>query len=178
MKKLPTREQALQLLRDNQCSPKVIKHCKAVAELALETAEKCKENGLNVNLDLVEIGALLHDIGRSKTHSVHHAVVGAKILTAACLPEPLISIIKRHVGGGITPCEAEQLGWPNDTYAPVAIEEKIVSYADKLIAKAKRVPIEVTIAELADEGRREAVERVLALHKEIAGYIGGYSWSH
>jgi uncharacterized protein len=83
VKKLPSREQAIQLLRDNKCSPKVIKHCKAVAELALETAEKCKKNGLNVNLDLVEIGALLHDIGRSKTHSVHHAVVGAEILTEA-----------------------------------------------------------------------------------------------
>jgi uncharacterized protein len=172
--KLPSREQALQLLRDNHCSPNVIKHCKAVAELALETAEKCKENGLNVNLELVEIGALLHDIGRSKTHSVHHAVVGAEILTAAGLPEPVISIVKRHVGGGITPAEAVQLGWPKDVYAPVTVEEKIVSYADKLIVKAKRVPIEGTIAELADEGRHEAVERVLALHKEIAGLIGEY----
>jgi uncharacterized protein len=174
VKKLPSREQAIQLLRDNQCSPQVIKHCKAVAELALETAEKCKENGLNVNLELVETGALLHDIGRSKTHSVHHAVVGAEILTAAGLPEPVISIVKRHVGGGITPTEAAQLGWPKDVYAPVTIEEKIVSYADKLIAKAKRVPIEVTIAELSDEGRHEAVERVLALRKEIAGLIGEY----
>jgi uncharacterized protein len=174
VKKLPSREQAIQLLRDNKCSPKVIKHCKAVAELALETAEKCKKNGLNVNLDLVEIGALLHDIGRSKTHSVHHAVVGAEILTEAGLPEPMISIVKRHVGGGITSNEAAQLGWSKDVYAPVAIEEKIVSYADKLIAKAKRVPIEVTIAELAEEGRREAAERVLALHKEIAGLIGEY----
>jgi uncharacterized protein len=172
--KLPSREQALQLLRESNCSPKVIKHCKAVAELALETAEKCRENGLNVNLELVEIGALLHDIGRSKTHSVHHAVVGAEILTAASLPEPVISIVKRHVGGGITPSEAKQLGWPKDVYAPVTLEEKIVSHADKLIAKAKRVPIEVTIAELADERRHEAAERVLALHKEIAGLIGEY----
>jgi uncharacterized protein len=172
VKKLPSREQAIQLLRESQCSPKVIKHCKAVAELALETAEKCKQNGLNVNLELVEIGALLHDIGRSKTHSVHHAVVGAEILKAADLPEPVISIVKRHVGGGITPNEAAQLGWPKDVYAPVTIEEKIVSYADKLIAKAKRVPIEVTVAELADEGRHAAAERVLSLHKEIAGLIG------
>jgi uncharacterized protein len=56
----------------------VIKHCEAVAELAVEIAKACKEKGLNVNLELVEIGALLHDIGRSKTHSVHHAMAGAK----------------------------------------------------------------------------------------------------
>jgi len=170
--KLPSREQAIQLLRESQCSLKVIRHCKAVAKLALETAEACKENGLNVNLELVEIGALLHDVGRSKTHSVHHAVVGAEILEAAGLPEAVISIIKRHVGGGITSDEAEELGWPNDVYVPVTIEEKIVSYADKLIEKSKRVPIEVTVEELVKEGRHEAAERVLKLQKEMAELIG------
>jgi len=170
--KLPSREQAIQLLRESQCSLKVIRHCKAVAKLALETAEACKENGLNVNLELVEIGALLHDVGRSKTHSVHHAVVGAEILEAAGLPEAVISIKKRHVGGGITSDEAEELGWPNDVYVPVTIEEKIVSYADKLIEKSKRVPIEVTVEELVKEGRHEAAERVLKLHKEMAELIG------
>jgi len=170
--KLPSREQAIQLLRESQCSLKVIRHCKAVAKLAVETAEACKENGLNVNLELVEIGALLHDVGRSKTHSVHHAVVGAEILEAAGLPETVISIIKRHVGGGITADEAEELGWPNDVYVPVTIEEKLVSYADKLIEKSKRVPIDVTVEELVEEGRHEAAERVLKLHREMAELIG------
>ena len=100
--KLPSREQALKLLHESQCSVKVIKHCKAVAKLALEIAEACREKGLNVDLQLVEIGALLHDVGRSKTHTVNHAVVGAEIAKSAGLPEPVISIIKRHVGGGIT----------------------------------------------------------------------------
>ncbi len=172
--KLPSREQVLQLLHENQCSPKVIKHCKAVAKLAVETAEKCKEKGLNVNLKLVEIGALLHDIGRSKTHSVHHAVVGAEILKAADLPEPVISIIKKHVGGGITASEAEQLGWPKDVYIPVTLEEKIVSYADKLIENAKRAPIEITLEELAREHGQDAAERVLELHKEITKIIGDH----
>jgi uncharacterized protein len=170
--KLPSREQALQLLRESQCSLKVIKHCKAVAKLALETAEACKGKGLNVDLELVEIGALLHDIGRSKTHSVHHAVVGAEILEATGLPESVISIIKRHVGGGITTSEAEKLGWPKDVYVPLSIEEKIVSYADKLIEKSKRVPIEVTIEKLAKERRRDAAERVRKLHREITELVG------
>jgi uncharacterized protein len=170
--KLPSKEQAIQLLRESQCSLKVIKHCKAVAKLAVETAEACTGNGLNVDLELVKIGALLHDIGRSKTHSVHHAVVGAEILQTAGLPEPVISIVKRHVGGGITANEAEKLGWPKDVYVPLTIEEKIVSYADKLIKKSKRVPIEITIAELAEEGKFEAAERVLKLHKEISELTG------
>jgi uncharacterized protein len=170
--KLPSREQALQLLRESQCSLKVIKHCQAVAKLAVETAGACREKGLNVDLELVEVGALLHDIGRSKTHTVHHAVVGAEILEASGVPEPVISIIKRHVGGGITTSEAEKLGWAKDVYVPVTLEEKIVSYADKLIAKAKRVPIEMTIRELAKEQGYDVAERVLKLHIEIAELVG------
>jgi len=170
--KLPSREQTLQLLRENQCSMEVINHCKAVAELAVETAETCKEKGLKVNLELVEIGALLHDIGRSKTHSVHHAVVGAEILKAANLPQPLISIVKRHVGGGITASEAERLGWPKDVYVPVTLEEKIVSYADKLIENAQRIPIEKTAEELDREHGQDAAERVLKLYREITEIIG------
>ena len=162
--KLPSREQALNFLRESGCSQNVIKHCEAVAELALEIAKKCVEKGLKVNLELVEIGALLHDIGRAKTHSVHHAVAGAQIAKTLGLPEPVIAIIKRHVGGGITAEEAKKLGWPKDVYAPQTIEEKIVAYADKLIEGSKRVPIEETIEKFSQELPPQAVARVKRLH--------------
>ncbi len=170
--KLPSREQALHLLRENGCSVEVITHCKAVTELALETAKTLKGKGLEVDFELVEIGALLHDIGRSKTHTVHHAVVGAEIAKWAGLPDSVVSIIKRHVGGGITASEAEALGWPKDVYVPITLEEKVVSYADKLIESSKRVPIDVTIEKLCGELKCEAAERVRSLYEEITGLIG------
>jgi uncharacterized protein len=169
---LPSREQALQLLRENQCSAKVINHCKAVTKLALETANILKERGLKIDFALVEIGALLHDIGRSKTHTIHHAVVGAEIAKSAGFPDSVVSIIKRHVGGGITASEAEKLGWPKDVYVPITLEEKIVSYADKLIESSKRAPIDITIEKLSGELKYEAAERVRKLHEEITGLIG------
>ncbi len=169
---LPSREQALQLLREHQCSTEVISHCKAVTKLAVETASALKERGLKIDSELVEVGALLHDIGRSKTHTVHHAVVGAKIAESAGLPDSVISIIKRHVGGGITASEAKKLGWPEDVYVPTTIEEKIVSYADKLIVSSKRAPIEITIEELSKELKCEAAERVRKLHEEMTNLIG------
>jgi uncharacterized protein len=169
---LPSREQALQLLIENGCSEKVINHCKAVTKLALETANILKEKGLKIDSELVEVGALLHDIGRSKTHTVHHAVVGAEIAEAAGLPDSVVSVIKRHVGGGITSREAEKLGWPEDVYVPITLEEKVVSYADKLIENAKRAPIDVVIEKLSGEQKYEAAERVRTLYEEITGLIG------
>jgi uncharacterized protein len=169
---LPSREQALQLLFENGCSAKVINHCKAVTKLALETANILKGKGLKINSELVEVGALLHDIGRSKTHTVHHAIVGAEIAKAAGLPDSVVLIIKRHVGGGITPREAKKLGWPKDVYMPITLEEKVVSYADKLIENSKRAPIDATVKKLSEELRYEAAERVQRLYEEIAGLIG------
>ncbi len=169
---LPSREQALSLLREVGCSPKVIEHCVAVSALATETAEACRRRGLKVNLQLVEVGALLHDIGRSKTHSVNHALVGAELARKAGLPEVVVSIIKRHVGGGITAIEAVKIGWPKDNYVPTALEEKIVSYADKLIGTSERIPIEVTLKKLKEEGLETATKRVRLLHDEVARLAG------
>jgi uncharacterized protein len=171
--KLPSREQALRLLYENGCSDKVVNHCLAVTKLALETADALRKKGLNVDLELVEIGALLHDIGRSKTHSVNHVIEGAKIAEAAGLPKNVISIIKCHVGGGITRDEAKALGWPSDeTYVPLTLEEKAVSFADKLIEGSKRVSVELTIKQLFSDGKPEAAERVRNLHDEMAALIG------
>jgi len=170
---LPSRKQALLLLKENGCSSKVVNHCLAVAKLAEETAKTLREKGLSVNVELVDIGALLHDIGRSRTHSVDHAVEGAKIAESAGLPRNIISIINRHVGGGITASEAKALGWSNDDiYVPVTLEEKIVSLADKLIHGSKRVSVETETEQLRIEGKPEAAERVKRLHNEIARLLG------
>ncbi len=170
--RLPTREQALQLLRDSGCRDNVVRHVEAVSGLAVEIAQACKDKGLNVDVELVEIGALLHDIGRSRTHSVHHAVAGAEIARSLCLPDALVSIIKRHVGGGITAREATKLGWPRDVYMPQTLEEKIVSYADKLIEGSRRVPIERTIEAFSKELPPAAAERIRRLHMEMMTLIG------
>ncbi|MEM2673340.1 MAG: TIGR00295 family protein, partial [Candidatus Bathyarchaeia archaeon] len=164
--------QAINFLRESGCPENVIKHCEAVADLAVEIAKKCLEKGVNVNLELVEMGALLHDIGRAKTHSVHHAVIGAQIAKTLGLPEPIITIIKRHVGGGITAQEAKKLGWPRDVYTPQTLEEKIVAYADKLIEGSKRVPIEETIQKFSRELPPPAIARIKRLHKEMSALIG------
>lgn len=170
---LPSREQAIKLLKKNHCAPKVILHCQAVADLSLEIAEELKKKGCRVNLKLIEVGGLLHDIGRSKTNAVDHGVVGSQIAKSEDLPEGVVNIIKRHVGGGITSQEAASFGWPPDVYMPITLEEKIVSYADKLIDNHKetRVPIEVEIERLQARGFNDAAQRVRKIHEEITGLL-------
>ncbi|MEM2914674.1 MAG: TIGR00295 family protein [Candidatus Bathyarchaeia archaeon] len=169
-KDLPSPKEAIKILRETGCSSEVIKHCKAVAKLAVRIAKKCIKNGVDINIQLVHVGALLHDIGRSQTHSVHHGVVGAEIAQLFDLPPPIISIIERHIGGGITNEEASKLGWPSKSYMPETFEEKIITYADKLIEGTKIVPIEEAVKQLKDElgPDHSAIKRVADLHREIS----------
>jgi uncharacterized protein (TIGR00295 family) len=138
----------------------------------LETAVKLEKKGLKINVELVEAGALLHDLGRSKNHTVNHAIIGAQIAQSIGLPDSMIKIIKRHVGAGITEKEAQLIGWPKDIYSPQTLEEKVVSYADKLIDQGKIVPIETEISRLQKENKCEAAERVRRLHVEITCLLG------
>lgn len=174
---LPSKQRALSLLVKSGCSVEVIKHSKAVATIAKRIAEACKKNEIKVNVKLVEVSAILHDIGRSRTHLVGHAIVGSKIAESLGLPKPVITIIERHVGGGITVDEAERLGWPVKSYLPQTIEEKIVTYADKLIEDSKRVPIKITIKKLSKElgNTHPSIERIRKLHEEIFSLIGDFN---
>jgi uncharacterized protein len=178
---LPSSEAALKLLSESGCSKKVVAHCKAVSNLAVKFARACKNKGLTVDVNLVEVGALLHDIGRSKTHDVTHAVVGVEIAKSLNLPESIVSIIECHIGGGINADEAEKLGLPVKNYFPVTLEEKLVAYADKLIEGSRIVPIKQTIEQFSRTlgVDHPAIERIIRLHEELSPLIGDlYAESH
>jgi uncharacterized protein len=171
---LPSSQTALRLLSEAGCSRRVIAHCKAVSALAVKFAEACEKKGVDVDVDLVEVGALLHDIGRSKTHGVDHAVVGVEIAKSLNLPESIVSIIECHIGGGIAAEEAKDLGLPVKDYFPVTLEEKLVSYADKLIEGCRVVPIERTIEQFSRKlgEHHPAIDRIVRLHEELFPLIG------
>lgn len=170
-KQLPNREQIIEILQKNKCSPEIIAHCQAVTLLALELAEKIRAKNYTIDIALIEAGALLHDLGRAKTHSVNHAIEGTQLAQVEDLPDSIICIIKRHVGAGITTEEAEELKWPKDNYIPQTLEEKIVCYADKCISGTKRIPVETTIKQLQDKKLDAAAKRVRELHNEITNLL-------
>ena len=118
------------ILIEAGCSPGVIAHCKAVSRTAVSLAGKMRR--VNVDGELVRLGGLFHDIGRARSHDIHHALAGVKIGRELGFPELLLSIIERHIGAGITAAEAERLGLPKKDFLPITPEEMIVSYADNL----------------------------------------------
>ena len=162
----PSAEDAIVILRKTRCSERVIDHCVAVSKLAKKLAESCKRKGLEVDVNLVEVGGLLHDLGRAKTHGIKHSVVGGKMAAELGLPREMISLIERHMGAGISKDESKVLGLPEKSYIPETLEERIVSYADKLIEGNRQVDIEETISKFSRElgPSHPMIERLRKLH--------------
>lgn len=163
-----SREDALDILKDSGCNEKVIAHCIAVSDLAMEIATRVKSQGKKVDLELVEIGGLLHDIGRAQSHGINHAVLGVELARPYGLGSELQEIIKRHIGAGITRDEAKEMNLPDDDYIPVTLEQKIVAHADNLLVGTERISIEKRIRKMKKkEVSMKSIDRVKALAEEI-----------
>jgi len=167
MNHIPNPKECIELLKKNGCSEKVIGHCEAVRDVAVKIAKKA-----NADVKLVEAGALLHDIGRSKTHGILHAVEGVKIAKKLDLPDNIINIIERHIGAGVPKEETKKLGLPYKDYVPLTLEEKIVCHADNLINDCKRQNIEKEIEKALGKGQKSYAERLKTLHKELSELCG------
>ena len=159
---LPSPDKCLEFLRNLGCSDSVINHSLAVRDVAVSIAKKA-----NANVELVEVGALLHDIGRCKTHDIFHAVEGVKIAKRLGLPISIVNIIERHIGAGLSKEEAEKLGLPVKDYIPETLEEKIVCHADNLIDNSQRQNIKKEVERAIFDNHEEYALRLNRLHKEL-----------
>ncbi len=155
----------IELLEKENTPQNVIEHSIAVCRKAMEIAA----NFDDVDRDMIRKGALLHDIGRSKTHGITHAIKGVEIARGYGYPIEVLNIIERHIGAGITENEALELGLPKKSYLPVTIEEKIVAHADNLISGSEEVDIDFVInkwkARIKDPD--DNIERLIELDNEL-----------
>jgi len=62
--RLPTREQCLEMAKEYHVPVHILRHSLSVAKLAVFLAERLKEKGVTIDVDLVERACLLHDIVR------------------------------------------------------------------------------------------------------------------
>lgn len=156
------------ILKKFNCPTYVIEHSKAVMLKAIDLSSNFKDK---VDLDLVKAGAMLHDVGRSKTSGIKHAVVGAEILRENQFPPEIVNIVERHIGAGITKKEAEIMGLPPKDYLPVTLEEKLVAHADNLIHGTREVDLDFVIGKWTDKmgADHPSIIRLKKLHAELVG---------
>lgn len=167
MREIPDQKKCLILLQKAGCSDVVIAHCKAVREVAVRIAVRA-----HADVELVSAGAMLHDIGRSRTHGILHGVEGARIAEELGLPRGIVLIIERHVGAGISKDEAVVLGLPARDFLPQTLEEKIVAHADNLIDNDRKQSIKQEVAKALKKGQKKHAARLLQLHRELSERCG------
>lgn len=155
----------IELLKKENTPPNVIEHSIAVCQKSIKIAANFDE----ADRDLIRKGALLHDIGRSKTHGIDHAIVGVEIARRYGYGEDVLNIIERHIGAGIAESEAEKLGLPVKSYLPQTLEEKIVAHADNLISGSDEVDIDFVIVKWKRriENPDDNIERLIRLDDEL-----------
>lgn len=173
----------IKLLRTVGVSEDDITHCVKVAEKALEIAQR---TGAAMDMEVVGRGALFHDLGKAKTHEMDHGKIGAEIGKSIGLPENITAIMEKHIRGGLTAKEAEELGLPVKDYTLKDLEERIVIYADRLVDIITEDLVDIGSDEREAERRFEEIlrdypkygkneitlQRYVRYHREIQGLIG------
>src|SRR5271169_161739 len=167
---IPSAQEALALHKKYGSNDRIVGHCQASAAISRLLCEKAASQGNLANTDAAVAGALLHDIGRSKTQTVDHGRVGAGILEKEGVDGVVVEIVRRHVGAGISPEEAVSLGFPPGDYIPRTLEQKIVCFADKLLDGDKARPFEEEVKRFVKKGHD--VQRLRRLKEDVEAAVG------
>ena len=161
--KLTTRKECFQIIAEHHVPVHILKHCLAVTKIAVFLAERLKEKGIEVDIDLVERACLLHDIARvcdfkdfdykmfeqkitdedkekwrqirTKYKDISHEDAAFDILKGK-YPK-LAMTIKRHAYIAVV----------NPGEGPKTWEEKLCLYADMRVSHDKIVPLKKRLNE-------------------------------
>jgi len=160
---LPTRRQCFNIIKEYNVPAHILKHSLAVAKLAVFLAERLKEKGADVDIDLVDRACLLHDIVRvcdfkeldydrfeyaiteqdkakwkqirEKYRGIGHEDAAYEILRGKY---PVLALtIKKH----------RYMAMLDEKTRPNSWEEKLVYYADKRVMHSKIVPLRERLKE-------------------------------
>lgn len=133
-----SKDYIIKLLRKEGLHEYKILHSIGVANIALKIAQEVKKEGYPVDMKTVQTGALLHDIGISKTvddASPSHASIGGEIARKYGYSEEVARCIEDHEAMIATKEEGKQIGMQmsRDSFIPQTWEEKVVAYADHVL---------------------------------------------
>jgi uncharacterized protein len=162
-KNIPSKEECFRLWDGYRMPDNIRRHTLQVTRIAVFVARKLKESGININLTLVERGALLHDIDKILTlKNDRHGEVAEKILLRRGYPE-IARIASHH--------RFKYIRDPTITW-----EEKVVNYADKRVKHDQIVSLDERFTDLlirydVKVPDHEAIQMFFQLEKELFGII-------
>jgi uncharacterized protein len=134
---IPTRDECLRLMGQYGMLDHIIHHSLEVARVALFLAIELNKRGQRIDLDLVEVASLLHDLTKTECFRTRedHAKTGYQLLKEM-----------GYVRVGEVVAEHIQLSKGQD---PSSVsEEEIVNYADKRVLHDRIVSLEERFRDL------------------------------
>ncbi len=136
----PSEKEAYEILERYVIPRKVMDHSIEVKYNSRAIGIQLLRFGNEIDLDLIEVGGLLHDLGRSK-YSIEkgysydqdfHEYETGKILTELGYKE-FGEMLRCHPLGGLTKEETKLLGFPEAVdLIPTNLEIKVICIADKI----------------------------------------------
>lgn len=124
----------------------LLRHSASVGDLAVEISHN---NSLDLDDNIIKVGAMLHDVGIILTDApgigchgsapyLCHGLLGSRLLLDEGAPLWMARIAARHTGSGLTAHEisANKLPLPNIDLLPETLLEKLICYADKFYSKS------------------------------------------
>jgi HD superfamily phosphodiesterase len=160
---LKDRNEAYELLKNLGAPDRLMRHAHLVAEAADQLLLKFETVGVTCDVQVVELGAVLHDTGKirhlnelSEPGSLHEQAGRDILLTHGVQPK-------------IAQCCASHGAWDSPD---ISFEERIVSLADKLWKGKREAALElIIIDEIAKRlgvSRWDVFERLDTAFEEIA----------
>ncbi len=123
---------ALDLLHEYGNGQPWVAHCMAVSEVAHFCGEVFGQSH-QIDIEFLRTAALLHDIGRYKTHDpILHGVEGYRLLNRLGYAHEAF-VCASHILYGLSSGEAAQCGLPRRDFIPSSMEERLVPLIDFLI---------------------------------------------
>jgi uncharacterized protein len=135
---IPSPGDCLALMAAYGMLPNIREHSLMVRDVALYLGTFLVEAGFTLRLDLIEAGALLHDLGKTYClgTSLNHAEWGAQAVNDAGYPE-VAQVVREHIF----------LEIPSDDSRPIR-EAEVVNYADKRVLHSRVVTLADRFADL------------------------------
>jgi putative nucleotidyltransferase with HDIG domain len=156
---IPSRDECIELQRQFDMPGNIRRHSLLVAEVALFIASGLNADGSRLDMQVIEAGALLHDIGKAYglNSGENHAAIGAGMLEGVVAPA-VAQIVAEHIT-----LDSSQVAGP-------ITESLVVNYSDKRVKHDLVVSVEERYKDLIERYAKEP-EHVRLLLEKLDLYI-------